>query len=77
MSLFVGILIFMIAYLVIGGVVLGYQHAKSKGNLDDAEFLLCLVGWPMLILYRVVIAIITVPAKFGKWLYAKIEAMKK
>ena len=76
MTLFIGILIFLVAYLVIGGVILGYQRVKKRASLDDAEFLLYLVGWPLLILWLVIAGIIYFPVKFGEWLYTKVKENK-
>jgi hypothetical protein len=77
MSLFWGICIFLVAYLVIGAVILGYQSAKKKEGLDDTDILLYLVGWPVLILGVMVIAITYLPAKFGEWVFKKFKEEKE
>ena len=77
MSLFGGITIFLVAYIAIGGVLLGYQYAKKKGDLDDAEILACLLAWPVWVSFMVFLGVIYFPTMFGNWLYKMIEAVKK
>lgn len=60
-------------YLIGGAVVYGY-FTISDPYMDDADFTIGLLLWPVWLVLSIAALIMSLPWKIGKWIAEKVEA---